>query len=534
MLAPKQQMNDSPKRISKKYGTPYISNEKKYAKPYFLPERGSEQDSLSTGNDSASSEQDSLGTGNDSPRSVQDSGRVSEGSLSIKSWVVTFGVVVACALATFLLWQNLKTEVSDSSNSNQAETISSADPALPAVLSLENGSRPGMRSESEIKVSPVIDSAPASDIVIPGVVEPNQEQLQQITPLVSGRISKIAVGLGDQVRKGDLLISIDSPQVAELHGKLHEANTRLKLARQTMERVTQSANKVALLKAKATLNESEASLTRINQLVEEGLSARKDLIAAQAEYERAKADFNFQKDISLNREVAEARAALNTAETEAEHIKDELRALDAQLPEESGSAAAQHDISEIELRAPISGTVIERTVNPGAGFEANKPLLTLANTKRLWVIAGVPEGKIGGISVGMPATVRIDGRVVNGKVNYIDPRLNEDTRTARVRVEIANDDGRIKVGSFVEVNFKPSGTVAGTFVPSESIQTIGDRTVVFVETSKGRFEARDVRGGQQIGNLVSIKSGLEPNDRVVTTGAFSFKSKLLKEQLGED
>lgn len=443
---------------------------------------------------------------------------------SSRSWVITIGVVVICAVATFFLWQNLQNR----KGADAPEAVSQPEVPVSNLVSLEAETQ----NASGVKVSPVVTAAPASEIVIPGVVEPNQEQLQQITPLVSGRVGRIVVALGDQVRKGDLLVTIDSPQVAELHGRLHEANTRLRLAKQTMNRVTQSANRVALLKSKATLEETEASLTRTGQLVDEGLSARKDLVAAEAEYERAKADYNFQKDISLNREVSEARATLSTAETEVEHIKDELRALDAPLPNESSSA--HHDISAIELRAPISGTVIERLANPGAGFEANKPLLTLANTKQLWVIASVPEGKISSIKLGMPARVRFEGRVLNGKVNYIDPRLNEDTRTGRVRVEIANDDNKVKVGSFVEVAFSPSGTVAGTFIPSEAIQTIADRSVVFVEKNKNEFEPRDVVAGEQLGTLVAVKSGLERSDRIVSKGAFLLKSKLLKNQLGEE
>ncbi|MBX3075080.1 efflux RND transporter periplasmic adaptor subunit [Candidatus Obscuribacterales bacterium] len=460
------------------------------------------------------------------PNQVQNyRGSVDETQTS-KSWAVTIGVVLLCALATIFLWQSLQSRKGPEPGAS--ETVSLPEAAPSNLISLDAQTR----IDSGVTVLPVMATAPAADIVIPGVVEPNQEQLQQITPLVSGRVGRIAVALGDQVRKGDLLVTIDSPQVAELHGKLHEANTRAKLARQNMERVTQSANKVALLKSKATLEETEASLNRISQLVNEGLSARKDLVAAEAEYERAKADFNFQKDISLNREVAEARATLSTAQTEVEHIKDELRALDAPLPNESNGR--HHDISAIELHAPMSGTVIERLANPGAGFEANKPLLTLANTKRLWVIASVPEGKIGSITLGMPARISFDGRTLEGKVNYIDPRLNEDTRTGRVRVEIANDDNKVKVGSFVEVAFSPAGTVSGTFVPSESIQTVGDRSVVFVEKNENDFEPRDVVVGKQYGTLVAIKSGLSSGERIAGKGAFLLKSKLLKNQLGED
>lgn len=462
------------------------------------------------------------------PGKVQTSTTKASAERSISnSWIITIGIVVLCALATVGLWMSLQGKKGD----EPKEAPQSADAPAPATSLLSIEEQAG--GDSQIEVVSVVDSAPATEVAIPGVVEPNQEQLQQVTPLVSGRVEKIPVALGDYVKKGTLLVAIDSPQVAELHGKLHEAETKLKLAEQSMHRVTQSANRVSVLKSKATLEESEATLTRTTQLVSEGLIAKKEMIAAKAEYDRAKADFNFQKDISLNREVAEARAELSTARTESEHIKDALRALDAHLPDEKSNRGS-HDISAIELHAPMSGTVIERFVNPGAGIEAGKPLLTLANTEKLWAIASVPEGKIGGIQEGMSAKVQIGNRTVEGKVNYIDPRLNEDTRTGRVRVEILNAGNRIKVGSFVQVLFTPSGRVSGLFVPTEAIQTVDDRSVVFVEKGRGKFEPRDVVTGNQTGQLVAIKSGVSSRDRVVSKGSFLLKSRLLKDQLGED
>ncbi|MBX9670574.1 MAG: efflux RND transporter periplasmic adaptor subunit [Candidatus Obscuribacterales bacterium] len=441
-----------------------------------------------------------------------------------KSWLITIAIVVICAVSTMFLWLGLQGRKLDPPKGLEEST----GPNSHQILSEMQGRDTALCTET----TPVLGSAPAQAVTIPGVVEPNQEQLQQVTPLVSGRVEKISVALGDQVKKGALLVEIDSPQVAELHGKLHEAETKLKLAQQNMLRVTQAANRVSVLKAKATLEEAEATLKRATQLVSEGLAAKKDMIAAQAEFERATADFNFQKDISLNREVAEARAELSTAKTEAEHIRDALKALDAQLLDESDNRGT-HDISAIQLRAPMTGTVIERFVNPGAGFEAGKPLLTLANTEKLWAIASVPEGKISDIYVGMPAKVQTENRTVEGKVDYIDPRLNEDTRTGRVRVEIRNPDNRIKVGSFVQVVFAAAGSVGGTFVPADAIQTVNGRTVVFIPKGKGAFEPRDVVTGNQMNSLVAIKSGVIAGERVVSKGSFLLKSNLLKDQLGE-
>ena len=190
-------------------------------------------------------------------------------------------------------------------------------------------------------------------------------------------------------------------------------------------------------------------------MVDEGISSQKDLIAAQANNERAQAEFNYQNNISLNRELAEASAELRTAETEAAHIREGLSALDAQVPKNEGSIG-EHNISVIQLKTSITGTVIERFVNPGAGVESGKPLMTITNTSVLWLIASVPEQQISKVKIGMPAQISIGNEHRTGRITYIDPRLNEDTRTARVRIELDNKDQSIKVGMFAQVTFKNS------------------------------------------------------------------------------
>lgn len=387
------------------------------------------------------------------------------------------------------------------------------------------------KDEAVIEVITISSEKPSSKFTVTGSVEPNQQQMQQISSLANGRVESVNVALGDPVRPGMVLVTIDSPQVAEMHGKLHEAETKLRLTRITLNRVTQAANRVNILKAMATLDEAAATLKRTKQLVSEGLVAKKDLVSAESEYVRAQAEYNFQKDITLNREVSEATAALSTAETEAEHITDALRAVDAQMS--SSSEAKEHDISTLQLRSPITGTVIERLVNPGAGVEAGKPLLTVANTSTLWVIANVPEREMTGIHVGSKAKVILQDRVIYGTVSFIDPRLNEDTRTSRVRIIVENPNNRIQAGSFAQIEFaKSQASSNAVFVPSAAVQTVEGRQVVFVQNGDGKFEVRDVGTESEISGMIPITRGINPGEKVAANGSFVLKSKLLKDQLG--
>ena len=395
---------------------------------------------------------------------------------------------------------------------------------------------------AQIETAEVVERPAVALLRVTGTVEANQQQTQQVTPLVAGRVERVNVALGDRVRAGAVLAVVSSPEVAEMHGKLHEAETKLALAEQNYQRVQRAENRASVLAAKARLDEAEATLKRTRRIIELGAGAGKDLVAAETAYKTAKAEYDYQSNISINREVQEARAEVETARVETLHLRNSLRALGAAI-EEDRHGAVRHDTSTIALVAPVSGTVTERLVNAGAGIEAGKPLFTISNISTVWVIANVPEGQVGHLRAGTPADVRTasaEAGAISGKVTYIDPLLNEETRTARVRVEVANPGERLKVGMFVEVGFetgaRPAGGVAATemVIPEAAVQRIGDRTVVFVPgEEEGHFEVRDVEVGGVVDGYQRVIGGLTLGNRVVTKGSFTLKTQLLKSDMGE-
>jgi membrane fusion protein, heavy metal efflux system len=375
-----------------------------------------------------------------------------------------------------------------------------------------------------------------------GTVEANQQQTQQATPLVFGRVEKVYVALGDRVRAGRPLAVISSPQIAQMHGKLHEAETKLGLAERELERVMKAENRAEALKAKARLDEAEAALRRAKRLVEIGAGAGKDLIEAETAYKTAKAEYEFQRDISLNRQVAEAKAAVETARVDVSHIRYEMKALGAHVAEVEHDDH-KHDTSLIELRAPVSGSVTERLVNAGAGVEAGKPLFTIVNLSTVWVMANVPEAQVGALRVGARAQVfsaALGADTRWGRVTYIAPQLDEQTRTAKVRVELANPGERFKTGMFVEVEFPESALSAGAseelVIPEASIQRIGGRTVVFIaeENEPGHFKAREVEAGGEANGYTRILNGLKAGERLVAKGSFTLKAQLIKGEIEDD
>jgi RND family efflux transporter MFP subunit len=146
------------------------------------------------------------------------------------------------------------------------------------------------------------------------------------------------------------------------------------------------------------------------------------------------------------------------------------------------------------------------------------------------------------LRVGASALVRASALgegAITGRIDYIDPRLNEETRTAGVRVEIKNQGERLKTGMFVEVEFQANETAKTEkelVMPEAAIQRLGDRTVVFIteESEPGHFKVRDVEIGSESGGMRRILSGIKAGERVVTKGSFTLKSQLQKSELGEE
>lgn len=317
-----------------------------------------------------------------------------------------------------------------------------------------------------------------------GTIEANQQRMQQVTPLVSGRVERVTAVAGDRVRAGSILAILSSPEIAELHGKELEAQARVSLA--------------------------ASSLRRLRKLSDLGAAAGKDLAAAESE--------------------------ATTAQAEVAHIRASLAALG------SDERVEGHSISSVALRAPISGTITERLVNAGAGVQAGTPLFSIADLSNVWVIANVPESQINNMRIGTAAEVRsaaLGQSIARGRVTYIDPMLNEQTRTARVRLEVVNPNQQLRIGTFVEVNFEAgaaahSEAATELVVPDEAIQTVENKTIVFVPADKpAHFEAREIQVGGQADGVRKVIAGLTAGERVVTKGSFVLKTQMLKGEMGE-
>ncbi|MEK7856441.1 MAG: efflux RND transporter periplasmic adaptor subunit, partial [Acidobacteriota bacterium] len=315
--------------------------------------------------------------------------------------------------------------------------------------------------------------------------------------------------------------------------------TKYELAERNLVRVQKSENRVAVLQAKAKLDEAEATLKRTKRLIELGAGAGKDIVTAETVYRTAKADYDFQSNIALNKELQEARADVETLKVDLRHIEDEMHSLG--VPAESGRPEDHRDDSSlVALRSPLSGVITERRFNAGAGIQAAMPIFSISNLGTVYVIANVPEANMAKLNVGSVAEITSPSiGTVSGRVSYIDPKLDETTRTGRVRIEVANGNGKLRAGMFAQVGFY-TGTNAASgeelVVPSDAVQRTGEKSVVFVprENEAGAFEVREIEAGANINGYTKVIAGLRLGEKVVTKGSFTLKTQLEKSAMGDE
>lgn len=351
-------------------------------------------------------------------------------------------------------------------------------PDVAIALSDEAAARAG------VVVSPVTVSETTGALRLSGVIEPNAYGQVVVAPLVSGRVTRVAVMLGDRVEKNAPLVDIYSPDLAE-------TQTRY-------------------LSMEAEFQAVEREIARIDRLVAIGAASQQELERIHAEHVRHRT------------EVESARARLQLLGMTGAQI-DVLTS--------TGQVAATTTVV-----APIAGVVTTRTVNPGASVDAATPLVTVVDLSTVWIVGDLYERDFALVAVGTPAlvtTTAFPDQRITGKVAYIDPQVRSETRTARIRVEVPNPGQRLRLGMFADVQVEtPGAKTESVLVPRSAVQNVEDRTVVYLSDSgqPGRFIEREVRLGEVSGEQVVVLTGVQRGDRIVTAGSFSLRAE--RERLG--
>jgi len=406
--------------------------------------------------------------------------------------VVIVVALFAAACAALLLWWLNRSDGSSGRvvtaprnvNFDQPTAPAGGNAAEPAPGEATLNVAPDVAARAGVKVEAVGEQlAPeALQQAAAGVVQANAYRSTPVVSLVGGRLTQVSAEAGQEVRRGQQLAVVFSDELAMAQSRY--------------------------LSARAELEEHHQHHARTARLVEIGAASREEFEQATSVLKKAEAELAAQRQRLLLLGLAPQRVAA-------------LR----------GPAQVS---SEVSLPAPMGGTVISRAANPGEVVEANKEILRVADLSNVWVVGQVFERDLARVRVGSGASVTSEaypGRVFRGRVTYVDPQLDPSTRTAQVRVEVANPGRPLKLGMFVSVGFGALGTAEATAptVPASAVQTIGGRTVVFLAApDPGAYVIRPVRVGAEAAGRYPVLEGLHVGDRVVTEGSFMLRAEWLK------
>jgi cobalt-zinc-cadmium efflux system membrane fusion protein len=332
--------------------------------------------------------------------------------------------------------------------------------------------KPEMLRDIRVTTAPVEVRASGEGVQLLGELKVNETRYAEVGTPIACRVISVFAAPGQLVRRGQQLAMLQSVDIGKARGESLTAQARLDLARKTLE--------------------------------------RKRNLAAE--------------NIVPAREVQEAEANVATAEADVRAARAGLHAL--------GAGEESSDTSELILRSPVDGTVIERSAIQGQMAEPAQPLFRIGDMSKLWLVVHAFERDAVRLTLGSTARVSfaaLPGRAFTGNVTLIGKQVDASSRTIPVRVELANAEQLLRPGmsasAWVPVGKSSEKVIT---VPVAALQRIENEWLVFLSTGPDTFEIRPVGRGRDLGTEIEIVSGLKAGERVVVDGAFLLKAEAEK------
>lgn len=321
---------------------------------------------------------------------------------------------------------------------------------------------------SHVQVITVQPTTLTRTLRLTGTVAYNAFTTTPVITQVGGPVTKILVVPGQHVHQGDPMLDVSSPDYSQLLD--------------------------AYLKAADSSRLTEKNYARAQDLYQHHAIAERDL-------EQAESDRN------------QARADLNAAE-------EGMKILGIRNPAQLANASAS---AQIPVLAPISGEVVERLVSPGQVVQAGQTqAFTVSNLSTVWVLANVYQADLAFVRSGEDVAVQTDAYpgTFHGRISYISPALDPNTRTLQARIVVDNPGEKLKRDMYCTVTVT-AGTVANAIaVPNAAVlHDDNNQPFVYVATAANQFGRRDVETGQSENGLIQILKGIAPGDKVVGDGS---------------
>jgi cobalt-zinc-cadmium efflux system membrane fusion protein len=342
-------------------------------------------------------------------------------------------------------------------------------PAPPAIPKDEVLLSPNSPKRSYIKEAVVeLTRRPLMD-QLTATISYDETRTARVSSPIAGRVIGNIAPLGARLQVGEALATLDSPDLGQAQSDYG--------------------------KAQADQNLAERTYQRQKELFEHGVAPRKDFDQAQDDVERAR------------NETERARLKLVNLGVKGEHTDNRFT-----------------------LHAPLAGEVTERNINPGMEVRPDlaDPLFVLSDLSRLWVLMDVFEKDIGLIHTGQQIMVKVQAypnRSFPATVDYISRKVDETSRTVKVRALVANADKKLLPSMFAAVEVESDLADKGIVIPLNALFTEGESDWVFVAIDRDHYQKRPVRVGLRLKDRAVISEGLKPGDRLVVDGALLLRTE---------
>jgi cobalt-zinc-cadmium efflux system membrane fusion protein len=337
-------------------------------------------------------------------------------------------------------------------------------------------------ARTSIEVAPVARGALLAPRQYTATVQANENELAEVTALIRGRVVKVHVDVGQDVKKDTLLATLHSTDLGLAEG--------------------------AYLKSAARLHEAELAFERARGLQE-------------------------QKVVSLA-ELQRREATMKTAQAEAREARNRLELFG--VPRQELERLDRKDTikADVPLRAPFDGRVIMRNITRGEVVETQQKLFTVADLSDVWVVGNVPEKDVQYIRKDQKVEVIVSAYphgIFPGTITYIGDVLDPATRTMRLRVTVPNSDLLLKPEMFALVLVYVPETPDALTVPLAAVQNGPTGKIVFVRRGPNDFDVRMVKVGSEQGEVVTVLEGVSAGEQVVTKGSFVLKSEMERHKI---
>ncbi len=300
-----------------------------------------------------------------------------------------------------------------------------------------------------------------------GELHVNEDAYAEVAAPVSARVTKVLAKPGDEVKAGQVLVELNSPELGQGRAEVEAARARLELTRKNTER-------------------------------KRGLAAER---------------------LIPERELIEAESAQSEADAAYKVAASSLRKF--------GGAAGDNALA---IKAPLAGTVIERTVVVGQLADPSKTLFRVGDLSTLWLIAHVFERDAVRVQTGATGTASfaaLPGKSTPAQIKWIGREVDKSSRTIEIRLDVPNPDGNLRPGmsATVAIPLGEAGAAPVVVIPAAAVQRVGAGWAVFIPHGPGEFAIRQIGRGRDLAGEVEVLSGLKAGDEVVVDGAFLLKAE---------